>query len=167
MTETKAFAFFDSENKKREKGFSKEYWEKHPRSGLWTIGVEKPREINFNDIVAQRQHESGPAGQVFSKKARARLFSGWGSASGSASLAAQMTSFGASSSHKALPPPSRAAIEDSSDDERLDDSDAQEENGEEEELVEASSEDEQEPDLASLARPKRGAIGIIIVHITI
>ena len=51
-----SFAYFDAEDKKREKGLSNDSWSKHPRTKEWEIGVEKSRELdNVVSIGVKKQ----------------------------------------------------------------------------------------------------------------
>ena len=55
--------YFDADLAKHLEGHKTEcYWDRHPRTSLWCIGVERPRTIDFDDIVSHTKKKRGVSG---------------------------------------------------------------------------------------------------------
>jgi hypothetical protein len=69
--QARSFAFFDQEMKKKKSGQTTYSWTKHPRSKQWTIGIEKAREVNKDDIIGLSKSIEG--NKADSKKSLKKL----------------------------------------------------------------------------------------------
>ena len=75
----KSLAYFDKELAKKKRGErTKDYWELHPRAKQWTIGVEKPREIEASDVISRQQKFEMTGDKSTDDAALKRMGKNWG-----------------------------------------------------------------------------------------